>query len=57
MSYHNTTNLNGKELKEAKCEIRGDEFIESLNSNFKKATEKDWQTTIKILGLMWIILI
>jgi len=31
-------------LLEAGCEIRGDEFIESLNCNFKKATEKDWET-------------
>ena len=33
-----------EQLLEAGCEIRGDEFIESLNSNFKKATEKDWAT-------------
>jgi len=31
-------------LLESGCEIRGDEFIKSLNSNFKKATEEDWKT-------------
>ena len=31
-------------LVEAKCEIRGDEFIKKLNPIFKKATEKDWKT-------------
>ena len=31
-------------LIDAKCEIRGDEFIKSLNSNFRKATEEDWKT-------------
>ena len=31
-------------LFEAGCEIRGDEFIKSLNSNFLNATEEDWKT-------------
>ena len=29
-------------LKEVKCEIRGDNFIQSLDSDFKIAKEKDW---------------
>ncbi len=29
-------------LKEANCEIRGDEFIKSLDKNFKIADENDW---------------
>ena len=29
-------------LKEVNCEIRGDEFIKSLDKNFKIANEKDW---------------
>ena len=31
-------------LVDAKCEIRGDEFISQLHPDFKKATEKDWAT-------------
>ena len=31
-------------LVDAKCEIRGDEFISQLHPNFKKATEEDWAT-------------
>ena len=26
------------------CEIRGDDFVKSLNNNFKKAKEIDWST-------------
>ena len=33
-----------QELVDAKCEIRGDNFISKLNPNFKKATEDDWST-------------
>ena len=33
-----------QELVDAKCEIRGDEFISKLHPNFKKATEEDWAT-------------
>jgi len=33
-----------KKLVNANCEIRGDSFIQSLNNNFKIASEKDWQT-------------
>ena len=33
-----------KELKEAKCEIRGDQFISQLDESFKLATAKDWDT-------------
>ncbi len=29
-------------LKKVNCEIRGDEFIQSLDKNFKIADEKDW---------------
>ena len=29
-------------LKNVNCEIRGDEFIQSLDKDFKKADEKDW---------------
>jgi glutamate-5-semialdehyde dehydrogenase len=28
----------------AGCEIRGDEYVKSLNANFKKASEEDWGT-------------
>ena len=38
-----TPNLLQK-LIEAKCEIRGDEYVKSLNANFKKADEHDWST-------------
>ena len=31
-------------LINSQCEIRGDSFVKSLNNNFKKATEKDWET-------------
>ena len=31
-------------LIKANCEIRGDEYIYSLNNNFKKATNLDWET-------------
>ena len=31
-------------LVDAECEIRGDSFIQSLDSKFKKASEKDWGT-------------
>ena len=31
-----------KPLKEVNCEIRGDEFIQSLDGNFKTASEEDW---------------
>ncbi len=31
-------------LVDSKCEIRGDSYITSLNENFLKASEKDWQT-------------
>ena len=31
-----------KPLKEVNCEIRGDEFIQSLDKDFKKANEEDW---------------
>ncbi len=31
-----------KPLKEVNCEIRGDKFIKSLDTNFKNAHEKDW---------------
>jgi len=30
-------------LVDAECEIRGDSFIQSLNSKFKKASEEDWE--------------
>ena len=33
-----------KELKNAKCEIRGDNFISKLDSSFILASEKDWDT-------------
>ena len=33
-----------KDLAEEKCEIRGDEYIYNLHSDFKKATEEDWST-------------
>jgi len=33
-----------KGLVDANCEIRGDAFIQSLNNNFKKASEDDWET-------------
>ena len=33
-----------KKLVDHGCEIRGDEFIQSLNKNFLKADEKDWST-------------
>ncbi len=29
-------------LKKVNCEIRGDEFIQSLDKDFKKASEQDW---------------
>ena len=29
---------------DAKCEIRGDTFIQSLNENFKQVSEEDWTT-------------
>ena len=32
------------QLVENNCEIRGDEYIESLNEKFNKASEKDWET-------------
>ena len=32
------------ELTDAKCEIRGDTYIQSLDKKFKKATEEDWKT-------------
>ena len=32
------------DLLDAKCEIRGDKFIQSLNENFKQASEEDWKT-------------
>ena len=31
-------------LIDASCEIRGDSYIQSLNKNFKEATEEDWKT-------------
>ena len=31
-----------KPLKEVNCEIRGDEYIQSLDSKFKTASEEDW---------------
>ncbi len=31
-----------KPLKEVNCEIRGDEYIRSLDSDFKSASEEDW---------------
>ena len=31
-----------KPLKEVNCEIRADEFIQSLDKDFKKANEEDW---------------
>ena len=31
-----------KPLKEVNCEIRGDEYIQSLDSGFKTASEEDW---------------
>jgi len=31
-------------LIEAECEIRGDDYVKSLNTNFKKASEEDWRT-------------
>ena len=31
-------------LKEINCEIRGDSYIQSLDSSFKSAKEKDWST-------------
>ena len=33
-----------KDLAEEGCEIRGDEFIYNLHSDFKKASEEDWST-------------
>jgi glutamate-5-semialdehyde dehydrogenase len=33
-----------EKLIKAKCEIRGDDFIFKLHSDFKKATEEDWET-------------
>ena len=33
-----------KKLVEEKCEIRGDTFIQSLNNDFKIASEEDWST-------------
>ncbi len=33
-----------KQLVESDCEIRGDDYIASLNSKFKKAHEEDWGT-------------
>ena len=32
------------DLIDAKCEIRGDVYIQSLNKNIKHATEEDWKT-------------
>ncbi len=32
------------DLIDAKCEIRGDAYIQSLDKKFKLATEKDWET-------------
>ena len=32
------------ELINSNCEIRGDNFIKSLNNNFIKASEEDWKT-------------
>ena len=31
-----------EQLKKVNCEIRGDEFIQSLDRDFKNASEKDW---------------
>ncbi len=31
-----------KPLKQVNCEIRGDEFIQSLDKDFKSASEEDW---------------
>ena len=31
-------------LVDAKCEIRGDKYIRSLDKKFKQATEEDWKT-------------
>ena len=31
-------------LMDAKCEIRGDSYIQSLDKNFKHANEEDWKT-------------
>jgi len=31
-------------LIDAECEIRGDAYVKSLNANFKKASEDDWDT-------------
>jgi len=33
-----------KGLIDSQCEIRGDSYVQSLNNNFKKATEEDWAT-------------
>tara|TARA_Y100000590_G_scaffold321902_1_gene364446 strand:- start:4014 stop:5267 length:1254 start_codon:yes stop_codon:yes gene_type:complete len=33
-----------KNLMDANCEIRGDEYIKSLNNKFKFATHEDWKT-------------
>ena len=33
-----------EELKEAECEIRGDQFISQLNKSFKLASAEDWNT-------------
>ena len=33
-----------RNLIDSNCEIRGDNFIESLDKKFKKASEKDWET-------------
>tara|TARA_Y100001936_G_scaffold156804_1_gene153022 strand:+ start:201 stop:1454 length:1254 start_codon:yes stop_codon:yes gene_type:complete len=33
-----------KGLIDLECEIRGDEYVQSLNNNFVKATEEDWAT-------------
>jgi hypothetical protein len=33
-------------LVRAECEIRGDSFIQSLDSKFNKASEEDWGMNI-----------
>ncbi len=33
-----------KPLYDAGCKIKGDDFVQSLNSNFEEANEKDWST-------------
>jgi len=40
----NNTNDLLKKLVDAQCEIRGDEFVKSLNNNFKIASNEDWGT-------------